>query len=62
MNILITGANGLLGSELVNILSGRHKIFAVVEENLRLKFSVNQNIIVIQKDLSNFDTKDFPRF
>lgn len=61
MNILITGANGLLGSELVNILSGRHKIFAVVEENSRLKFSVNQNIIMIQKDLSNFDTKDFPK-
>ena len=49
MNILITGANGLLGSELVNILSGRHKIFAVVEENSRLKFSVNHNIIIIRK-------------
>ena len=31
MNILITGANGLLGRNMVDILSVEHKVHAVVK-------------------------------
>ena len=60
MNILITGANGLLGSDLTKILSTSHKIFAVVENKSNLNFKVNKNVSIIVKDLSNFVTTDLP--
>ena len=61
MRILITGANGLLGSNLVNALSMEHYVYAVLEEGSILNFSFNENISNIYKDLSNFDTKDLPK-
>lgn len=61
MNILITGANGLLGRNLVEILSKKHKIFAVIKKKNRLEFKLNKNISVIEIDLNNFTVKKLPK-
>ena len=52
MSILITGANGLIGSDLVKKLSNKHKIFAIYrtknDEVKKIK-----NVIWIKHDLKN---------
>lgn len=60
MNILITGANGLLGRNLVELLSTEHQIYAVVRTRENTYFKCNQNIIIIEADLSNFDLTLLP--
>jgi UDP-glucose 4-epimerase len=52
MNILITGANGLLGRYLVEFLSTQHKIFAIVRKKEKINFQLNNNIFVIEMDLT----------
>ena len=47
MNILITGANGLLGRNMVDALSVEHKVYAVVKSKDEIKFKLNQNIFII---------------
>ena len=59
-NILITGANGLLGRYLVELLSKKHRVFAVVKNKKKLQFKLNKNISVLEMDLSNIDIKILP--
>lgn len=59
MNILITGANGLLGKNLINILSSEHTIFALIKEENKILFD-NNNVHTIAMDLSHFDTNKLP--
>ena len=61
MNILVTGANGLLGRYLVELLSNYHKVFAIVKDKEKLNFELNDNISAIEIDLSLIDTKLFPK-
>ncbi len=61
MNILVTGANGLLGRYLVKLLSKEHKVFAIVKDKEKLNFELNDNISVIEIDLSLIDTELFPK-
>ena len=61
MNILVTGANGLLGRYLVELLSNYHKVFAIVKDKEKLNFESNDNISAIEIDLSLIDTKLFPK-
>ncbi len=61
MNILVTGANGLLGRYLVELLSNYHKVFAIVKDKENLNFELNDNISAIEIDLSLIDTKLFPK-
>ena len=58
--ILITGANGLLGRYLVELLSQKHIVFALVKSKKKLKFKLNKNIFVIEMDLRNINIKKFP--
>ncbi len=59
MNILVTGANGLLGRYLVELLSKKHKVFAIVKDKEKLNFELNDNISAIEIDLSLIDTELF---
>jgi UDP-glucose 4-epimerase len=61
MNILVTGANGLLGRYLVELLSKQHKVFALVKKKNKLNFKLNKNISVLEIDLSYIDTKILPK-
>ena len=61
MNILIVGANGLLGRNLVDCLSKKHKVYACVRNQKEVKFITNQNVAIIQTDLSNFDISILPQ-
>ncbi len=60
MNILIVGANSLLGRNLVDCLSKKHKVYACIRNQKEVKFSKNENIITIESDLSNFETSCLP--
>ena len=60
MNILIFGANSLLGRNLVDCLSKKHKVYASVRNQKEVKFSKNENITTIESDLSNFETSCLP--
>lgn len=60
MNILITGANGLLGKNLVNLLSKKHHVYAVIKDKSRLNFNLNDNVTILQIDLTNFDVDKLP--
>lgn len=60
MNILITGANGLLGRNLVEMLSAEHQIYAVVRTRENTCFKCNQNITIIETDLNNLDLTVLP--
>lgn len=60
MNILITGANGLLGRNLVEMLSAEHQIYAVVRTRENTYFKCNQNITIIETDLNNLDLTILP--
>lgn len=51
MKILITGANGELGSDLVNLMvKKKYKIFANYRNNINNKFKKNKNLILIKHD------------
>jgi len=51
MNILVTGANGFLGSNICNLLSKEHNIFAVSRRFDKLD---KNNSICIQAEMSNY--------
>lgn len=58
MNILITGANGLIGSHLINLLQEDHYIYAIVRDQKNIKFNINKRTKVLELDLStNFSFK-----
>ena len=61
MNILITGASGLLGRELVKWLSQENNIFAIARDNSNNNFESSKNITVINMDLTNIDTELLPK-
>ncbi|MEO0173086.1 MAG: NAD(P)-dependent oxidoreductase [candidate division WOR-3 bacterium] len=59
MKILITGANGLIGRNLIKILSRNNKIYAVVRDKSRIiDLEMNENIVIIELDLSNISQTD----
>lgn len=60
MNILITGANGLLGRNLVEMLSTEHQIYAIVRTRKNIYFKCNHNITIIETDLNNLDLTVLP--
>lgn len=60
MNILITGATGLLGVNLSLRLAGRHNIFAVDRDNSRAGLLTNPNIKLNFSDLSDIDINVLP--
>tara|TARA_B100001057_G_scaffold295301_1_gene295391 strand:- start:859 stop:1746 length:888 start_codon:yes stop_codon:yes gene_type:complete len=60
MNILIVGANGLLGRHLVEILSQNHKIVALVKDTKNLNFRINNNISLLEMNLNNIDLTRLP--
>lgn len=60
MNILITGANGLLGRNLIDKLSHEHTIFALVRDEEKILFDKNKNVTTIVMDLKNFDSSQLP--
>lgn len=61
MNILIVGGNSLLGRNLVKILSKEHKVYATVRDKRDLKFELNNNIIVVEIDLSQIKLSELPK-
>lgn len=61
MNILVTGANGLLGRYLVELLSKKHKVFAIVKNIEKLNFEINENITVLEMDLSIINLEVLPK-
>ena len=62
MNILVTGANGLLGRYLIDILSNSgHIVFALVKDKSKLNFDKNQNINIVEMDLSNIELSKLPQ-
>lgn len=61
MNILVMGANGLLGRYLVELLSNYHKVFAIVKDKEKLNFELNDNISAIEIDLALINTELFPK-
>ena len=60
-NILIVGANGLLGRNLVDILSQTHTVFALVKKKNKIQFKLNKNIRVLEINLSNINNKKLPK-
>lgn len=60
MNILITGATGLLGSSLVSNLSKNHKIYAVVRNLEKIKIK-SKNIEFIELNLFELDINKLPK-
>ena len=61
MNILITGANGLLGRNLVEILSREHLVFAIVKNKNNLNFEINKNITILAMDLTTINLDVLPK-
>jgi nucleoside-diphosphate-sugar epimerase len=60
MNVLITGANGLLGRNLVNNLSKKHKVYAVIRDKEKINFELNKNINLIELNLYDIDLTSLP--
>ncbi|WP_103600185.1 NAD-dependent epimerase/dehydratase family protein [Campylobacter concisus] len=60
MNIMIIGANGLLGRYLVDILKGSTDLFAVVRDKNKIKFKDNK-VNVVEVDLTNFNVDTLPK-
>jgi nucleoside-diphosphate-sugar epimerase len=60
MNILITGANGLLGKSLIDRLSKNHNIYAIVGKHSTLEKSAN--ITILKVDLVDLDTDKLPKY
>lgn len=61
MNILIVGANGLLGRYLVGLFSKEHKVHAVVRNKNKLNFELNENISIVEIDLTTIDLEAIPK-
>lgn len=61
MNILVVGANSLLGRNLVTSLSENHHVYACVRSKETIKFIHNSNITVIESDLAKFDVEILPK-
>lgn len=62
MNILVTGANGLLGRYLIEFLSNSgHIVFALVKDKSKLNFDKNKNINIVEMDLSNIELSKLPQ-
>lgn len=55
MNILVTGANGFLGSNISNLLCNEHNVFAVSRSFNKLN---KNNIICIRSEMSNYISLD----
>jgi nucleoside-diphosphate-sugar epimerase len=60
MNVLITGANGLLGRNLVNNLSREHQVYAVIRDKGKINFELNKNINLIELNLYDMDLTYLP--
>ena len=60
MNIMIIGANGLLGMYLVDILKDNTNLFAVVKNKNKIKFEDNK-VNVVEIDLANFNVDTLPK-
>ncbi len=60
MNILILGANGFLGRNLVNLLSENHKVYALVRNSKNCYFRLNHNVSVIEHNLSDLTLPKLP--
>jgi nucleoside-diphosphate-sugar epimerase len=61
MNILVTGANGLLGRTLCYLLAEDHKIFALIRDHEQFLLNLNhKNISPVIGDLSHFETIELP--
>lgn len=60
MNIMIIGANGLLGRYLVDILKDNTNLFAVVKNKNKIKFEDNK-VNVVEIDLANFNVDTLPK-
>ena len=58
--ILITGANGLLGRNLVELLSKKYKVYALVQDKKKIKFKIKKNISILEIDLANINLKKLP--
>lgn len=61
MNILIIGANGLLGRNLVRELSTEHTIYAIIRDKKIINFKLNNNIIIIESDLLELKFHTLPK-
>jgi len=59
MNILITGAAGLLGQNLVALLSEEHIVYALIRDGEEL-ICKNENIKIIRSDLYSFNSDILP--
>ena len=53
MNILVTGANGFLGSNICNLLSKNHNIYAASRTFTKLS---KHNIVCIRSEMSDYIT------
>lgn len=61
MKILVTGASGLLGMQLVNKLRQDHNIIALLNNNTSNQIEMSKTLRVLKCDLSSLDTKDLPK-
>ena len=61
MKILVTGASGLLGMELVNKLRQKHSIIALLNNNSYYQIEESKTLKVLKCDLSSLDTHDLPK-
>lgn len=61
MKILVTGASGLLGMQLVNRLRQDHNIIALLNNNPSNQIEESKTLRVLKCDLSSLETQDFPK-
>lgn len=61
MNILVVGANGLLGRYLVQVLSLNHHVYALVRKKKNLNFILNDNVHVLEVDLTQLNENLLPK-
>lgn len=61
MNILVAGANGLLGRYLVQALSSNHHVYALVRKKDNLNFILNDNVHVVEVDLTQLNENLLPK-
>jgi UDP-glucose 4-epimerase len=61
VNILVLGANGLLGQEIVRNLSKENKVYAAVKDLCPSDFENHNSIKVLKIDLSKINKYSFPK-
>jgi UDP-glucose 4-epimerase len=61
INILVIGANGLLGQEIVRNLSKENKVYALVRESYPIDFENHKNIKIFKIDLSKPNKINLPK-